>query len=83
MFVLKLKFTPPELGTPAGRRDVAATPTGRACSSSRRSALPAEAFQAAVEARSYLEGRGLDLAPDPQTKTKTTLEFFTGELNAS
>jgi hypothetical protein len=45
--------------------------------------LPAEAFQTSVEARSYLEGRGLDLSPDPQTKTKTTLEFFTAELSAA
>jgi hypothetical protein len=39
-----------------------------------------EAFQAAVEARAYLEGKGLDLSADPQTKTKATLEFFAGTL---
>jgi hypothetical protein len=39
-----------------------------------------EAFQAAVEARAYLEGKGLDLTADPQTKTKATLEFFAGTL---
>jgi hypothetical protein len=38
--------------------------------------LPSEAFQAAVEARAYLEGLGLDLSADPHTKTKATLEFF-------
>jgi hypothetical protein len=45
--------------------------------------LPSEAFQVAMEARSYLESRGLDLSPDPHTKTKTTLDFFSGELQAS
>jgi hypothetical protein len=42
--------------------------------------LPGEAFQVAMEARAFLEGLGLDLAPDPQTKTKTTLDFFSREL---
>ena len=42
--------------------------------------LPAEAFQVAVETRAYLEGLGLDLSSDPQTKTKTALEFFSGRL---
>jgi hypothetical protein len=41
-----------------------------------------EAFQAAAEARAFLEGKGLDLAPDAHTKTKTTLEFFAHTLAA-
>jgi hypothetical protein len=44
--------------------------------------MPSEAFQVAMEARAYLEGLGLELAQDPQTKTKTTLDFFAGELSA-
>jgi hypothetical protein len=44
---------------------------------------PAEAFQVAVETRSYLEGLGLDLSADPQTKTKTALEFFSARLRDS
>jgi hypothetical protein len=43
--------------------------------------LPTDAFQVAMEARAYLEGLGLELAQDPQTKTKTTLDFFAGELS--
>lgn len=43
--------------------------------------LPSEAFQVAMEARAFLEGLGLELAQDPQTKTKTTLDFFAGELS--
>ena len=39
--------------------------------------LPAEAFQAAAEARVFLSGRGVDLEGEQQTKTKTALEYFT------
>ena len=44
---------------------------------------PREAFQVAVEARAFLTGRGVDLAGEQQTKTKTALEFFAQELAAS
>ena len=37
---------------------------------------PAEAFQVAAETRAYLLGRGVDLAGEQQTKTRTALEFF-------
>jgi hypothetical protein len=43
--------------------------------------LPAEAFQAGIEARAYIEGLGLDLSAAQQTKTKTALEFFSAELS--
>ena len=42
--------------------------------------LPSEAFQAAAEARVYLGGHGIDLSGDQQTKTRTALQFFAGEL---
>ena len=81
--MLKLNVqVPPELG----RKLVAELwliPDGSRILELSTKCLPDEAFQVAAEARAYLEGRGLDLAPDPQTKTKTTLEFFSGELNAS
>jgi hypothetical protein len=41
-----------------------------------------EAFQAGIEARAYIEGLGLDLTAEQQTKTKTALEFFSAELSA-
>lgn len=41
---------------------------------------PAEAFQAAAEARAFLAGAGVDLAGEQQTKTRTALEFFAREL---
>jgi len=41
---------------------------------------PQEAFQAAGEARAYLGEHGIDLSGDQQTKTRTALQFFAGEL---
>jgi hypothetical protein len=39
-----------------------------------------EAFQVAAETRAYLAQHGVDLSGDQQTKTKSALEFFSGEL---
>jgi len=38
--------------------------------------LPAEAFQAGVEFRHYLQGHGVDLAAKQETKTKTAMQKF-------
>ena len=56
------------------------TPTARACSSSRRGARTAEAFQVAAEARAFLAGRGVDLSGEQQTKTRKALEYFAKAL---
>ncbi|HET7234885.1 MAG TPA: adenylate cyclase [Actinomycetota bacterium] len=45
-------------------------------------AAPGEAFQVAVEARAFLESRGVDLSAEQQTKTKTALEFFSETARA-
>jgi hypothetical protein len=45
--------------------------------------LPTEAFQVATETRVYLGERGVDLSGEQQTKTRTALEFFAGELAAA
>jgi len=79
IFVLKLVFDPPELG----RRGVAEMwllPDGSRILEISTKCLPTEAFQVGVETRAYLEGLGLDLSPDPQTKTKTSLEYFASRL---
>jgi amphi-Trp domain-containing protein len=39
-----------------------------------------EAFAVAAEARAFLQERGIDLTGVQQTKTKTALEYFAGEL---
>lgn len=41
-------------------------------------ARPAEAFQAALEWRAFLERHGVGISGEQQTKTKAALEFFTG-----
>jgi hypothetical protein len=79
VFVLKDVHEPKELG----RRLVAEfwlLPDGSRILELSTKCLPSETFQVAVEARAYLEGLGLDLSADPQTKTKTTLEFFSKQL---
>lgn len=44
---------------------------------------PTEAFQTAAEARVFLTERGVTLAGEQQTKTRTALEFFAGRLKAA
>ena len=41
---------------------------------------PGEAFQVAAETRAFLAERGVDLLGEQQTKTRTALEFFAGQL---
>jgi hypothetical protein len=43
---------------------------------------PRKALRVAAEARAFLEGIGLALVPDPQTKTKAALGFFAERLAA-
>ena len=75
IFVLKLRFTPEELG----RRVVAEMwlyPDGsRVLELSTRCATN-EAFQVAAEARAFLSGRGVDLSGEQQTKTRKALQYF-------
>jgi hypothetical protein len=80
--VLKLKFTPAEFG----RRMVAELwnyPDGSRLLELSTKCAPAEAFQVAAEATAFLSGRGIDLAGEQQTKTRTALEFFASELRAA
>jgi hypothetical protein len=81
-FVLKQNFTPPELG----RRLVAELwfiPDGSRVFELSTKCTPAETFQVAAESRAYLEGLGLDLSSDPQTKTKATLDFYSAALQSA
>jgi hypothetical protein len=45
--------------------------------------MPGVAFQVAAEVRAYLGSKGVDLAGVQQTKTRTALEYFAGQLAAS
>jgi hypothetical protein len=79
IFVLKLRFAPPELG----RRMVAEGwfyPDGsRVLELSTRCDV-GEAFEVAAEARAYLAARGVEIAAEQQTKTRKALEYFAGAL---
>jgi hypothetical protein len=44
---------------------------------------PAQAFAVSAEARAYLISKGISLSGEQQTKTKTALEYFAGELAGS
>jgi hypothetical protein len=79
IFVLKVKWQPRD----HARKMVAEMwlyPDGDRIFELSTKCLPSEAFQAAAEARVYLSSHGIDLAGDQQTKTRTALEFFAGEL---
>jgi hypothetical protein len=75
IFVLKLRFTPAELG----RKLVAELwlyPDGTRILELSTKCAPAEMFQVATETRAYLAGRGVDLGAEQQTKTATALSYF-------
>jgi hypothetical protein len=77
--VLKLKFTPPDFD----RRLVAELwfyPDGSRILELSTKCLPAEAFDVAAQTRVFLTDHGIDLLAEQQTKTKSALEFFAGEL---
>jgi hypothetical protein len=80
--VIKVKFNPEGLA----RRMVAELwfyPDGARILELSTKCLPTEAFDVAAETRVFLTERGIDLLAEQQTKTKSALEFFAGELTAS
>ena len=81
IFVLKLKWQPRDYA----RKLVAEMwlyPSGERIFELSTKCLPTDAFQVAAETRAYLAEHGIDLGGDQQTKTRTALEFFAGELAA-
>jgi hypothetical protein len=79
IFVLKEVVVPKDFG----RKLVAELwllPDGTRIAELSTKCPPADAFRVGMETRSYLEGLGLDLDTDPQTKTKAALEFFASYL---
>jgi hypothetical protein len=80
--VLKLKYIPGEFG----RKLVAELwlyPDGSRILELSTKCPPSQAFDVAVETKVFLSGRGIDLAGEQQTKTRTALEFFAGEVKAA
>jgi hypothetical protein len=81
IFVLKLKFTPEGFD----RRMVAEMwlyPDGSRILELSTKCEPSEALLVAAEGRAFLTSRGVDLSGEQQTKTRTALEFFAGEMAA-
>jgi len=81
IFVLKLKWKPRGFA----RKIVAEMwlyPDGARIFELSTKCLPSEPFQVAAEGRAYLSEHGIDLSGEQQTKTRTALEFFAGELSA-
>ena len=75
IFVLKLRFTPDELG----RRLVAEMwlyPDGSRLLELSTRAGTGEAFQAAAELRAFLGERGVDVSGEQETKTRKALQYF-------
>ena len=79
IFVLKLKSLP----TGFDRKLVAEMwlyPDGSRILELSTKCAPTEAFQVAAETRAFLSSRGVDLAGEQATKTRTALEFYAKEL---
>ncbi len=43
---------------------------------------PSEMFQVAAESRAFLHAKGIDVDGEQATKTRTALEFFSGEIRS-
>ena len=80
IFVLKLRFAP--AGYTRGRfvAELWLYPDGSRIFELSTKCAPADALATVLDVRSYLQRQGVDLGGDQQTKTKTALEFFAGEL---
>ena len=79
IFVLKVKFAPPELG----RKLVAEVwlyPDDTRILELSTKCAPSEAFQVSAEARAFLAEKGVDMSGEQETKTRKALEFFAGRL---
>ncbi len=79
IFVLKLRFVPPEFE----RRVVAEIwlyPDGQRIMELSTKCAPGELLDTVVETRALLKSHGIETTGDQQTKTKTALEFFSTEL---
>jgi hypothetical protein len=79
VLILKLKYTPEDFKRPL-TVELWNYPDGGRILELSTKAPPAEAFQAAAETRVFLTERGVSLDGKQETKTRTALEFFAGEL---
>jgi hypothetical protein len=81
VLVLKLKYTPEGSARPL-TVELWNYPHGNRIIELSTKAPPSEAFQAVAESRAFLIERGVPLDGKQETKTRTALEFFSGELTS-
>jgi len=79
IFVLKLRFVPPELGRKAVA-EIWIYPDGSRILELSTRCETSEAFQVAAEVRAFLAGRGVDISGEQETKTRKALEYFSRGL---
>lgn len=77
--VLKLKFKPKEFKSKL-IAELWFYPDGSRILELSVKCLPKDGVQTAVESRLFLSKNGVDLSGEQQTKTKTALDYFAGEL---
>jgi hypothetical protein len=82
IFVLKAKFTPPELARKLVAEVWLYPDDSRILELSTKCA-PSETFQVSAEARAFLTEKGVDMSGEQETKTRKALEFFAGQLSAA
>jgi hypothetical protein len=82
IFVLKLRYTPKGFDRRLVGEMWLYPDSSRILELSTKCA-PSEAFDVAAEARAFLAERGVNLDGEQQTKTRTALEFFSGQLPAA
>ena len=80
IFVLKLRFFPADYTRGKIVAELWLYPDGSRILELSTKSAPADALATALDLRAYLQRQGVDLGGDQQTKTKTALEFFAGEL---
>ena len=81
IFVLKLKWSPPDFGRPLVA-ELWLYPDGSRILELSTKCSTSEPLQVAGEARAFLAAKGVELSGEQQTKTKTALEFFANEISA-
>ena len=82
IFVLKVKYAPPELGRKVVAELWLYPDDSRLLELSTKCA-PGEAFQVSAETRAFLTERGVDMSGEQETKTRKALEFFAAHLDAA
>jgi hypothetical protein len=80
LFVLKLRFAHSDYQRGRLVAELWLYPDGSRILELSTKSVPTDALSTALDLRTFLRGKGIDLDGDQQTKTKTALEFFAGEL---